>query len=112
MKVIIKRSSVWGVEPGSKPVDGARIETVWVIDERNVPSIFEYDALPNHRPWASTGRNHRETGRGTITREVPEIHWVIDIDDLWEFSARVGHQLVVGTTIGFPMVEIYDDYRE
>lgn len=113
MKVIIKRASgPWTIEPDQPPVDGARVETVWVTDSCGFASFHAYDtSSPKIRPWTSVGRNHRETGGG-ITRELAEEHWVIEIDDLWAFSAMVGHQLVIGTDGGFPTVQIYDDYLE
>jgi hypothetical protein len=112
MKVIITRTSQWSVDPGRPPVEGARIERVWVTESRIVKTFHDYDSRgPRTDPWTSVGRNHRETENG-ITREIEKEHWVIDIDDVWAFAKLVDRELVISAGEGFPSVEIYDDYRE
>ena len=69
--------------------------------------------------WLSIGTNHRFNNKGYITRDLGEIDsWGMEIntlEELMEFKNRVGEELVIGRSFSnpeFPMIEIYDDYRE
>lgn len=118
MRCIVRRTSQWAFDKDNPPCEGAYVHPFVYTDVRTFATPEEFDAKLAARegPWLSKGTNHRIVdgmiARDTGTRE----HWCVDVDDVWEFARRVGHELVLSFTkpsdTAHPSIEIYDDYRE
>lgn len=115
----ITRTSSWNEE--NPPCDGCIRIKVTRVDTRTLGSAEEFDKRYGkaHGTWLSIGTNHRFNKYGYITRDLGEVDsWGIEIntlEELMELKERVGEELVFGSSWHnpeFPMIEIYDDYRE
>lgn len=115
----VTRTSSWSEE--NPPCDGCIPIKIRRVETRTLGSAEEFDARFGKREgeWFSVGTNHRFNNQGYITRDREEVDtWGMEIntlEELIEFKNRVGEELVIGTSYNnpeFPMIEIYDDYRE
>ena len=115
----ITRTSSWNEE--NPPCDGCIRIKVTRVDIRTLGSAEEFDRRysKTQGTWYSIGKNHRFSRNGYIARDLGEYDsWGIEIntlEELMELKNRVGSELVIGSSYynpEFPMIEIYDDYRE
>ena len=115
----ITRTSSWNEE--NPPCDGCIRIKVTRVDTRTLGSAEEFDRRhgKTQGTWFSIGTNHRFNKDGYITRDLGEVDsWGIEIntlEELMELKNRVGEELVITNSYAdreFPMIEIYDDYRE
>ena len=115
----IIRTSSW--DHDNPPCDGCIPIKITKVETRTLGSAEEFDARFGKREgkWFSVGSNHRFNSKGYITRDIGENDsWGIEIntlEELMKLKNRVGEELVIGNSWHnpeFPIIEIYDDYRE
>lgn len=115
----VTRTSSFNEE--NPPCDGCVRIKITKVETFTLGSAEEFDRRhgKTRGKWFSVGTNHRFNKDGCITRDLGEIDsWGIEIntlEELMEFKDRMGSELVIGDSIyspEFPMIEIYDDYRE
>ena len=115
----ITKTSSW--DYSNPPCDGCIPIKITRVDTRTLGSAEAFDKIhgKTQGTWLSMGTNHRFNKDGYITRDLGEWDsWGIEINTLEElmaFKERVGEELVIGRSWNnpeFPMIEIYDDYRE
>ena len=118
MKVIIRRTSLWGDE--EKPIDEAVLvnRTLHYLDKRTVSSLEEAKATRWYNEFISSGTNHREEN-GYIVRdcEREESVWEVEIEslnDIISLFKKYGDIIIMGSTYSEYdfKIEIYDTYRE
>ena len=114
----VTRTSSWDHE--NPPCEGCIRIKITRVETRMCRSVEEFDRGVGRAEgkWLSVGTNHR-FDNGWITRDRGEIDsWGIEIntlEELMELKKRVGEELVITKSYinrEFPMIEIYDDYRE
>lgn len=118
MKVIIRRTSLWGDE--DKPVDEAVLvnRTLHFIEKRTVSSLEEAKAMRWYNEWISSGSNHHEEN-GCIVREVEVVRkvWEVEIDSLIDIISlfKKYGDIIIEESYYLEYefeIEIYDTYRE
>ena len=116
MKFYITRTSMWSDEKPCK--EAVREKYVWV-DERCASAPEDIPAFKD-RPtdwWYGEGNNHR-VENGCIKRDMEAEGWFIEISGLKELIDFIGKEGEVIVSFsenhisGYPIIEIYDDYRE
>ena len=103
-----------------KPYDKCIPIKLTRVDRRTFRTPEEHDerCAKHSRKWFDVGTNHR-IENGCIVRDLgTEDVWgfeINSIEELMTFKEEVGSELVICTSYtdrNFPMIEIYDDYRE
>jgi hypothetical protein len=113
----VTRTSSWYDD---KPYDKCIPIKLTIVDRRTFKTPEEHDArcAEHSSKWFDVGTNHR-VENGFIVRDLDTKDvWGIEINSLEElmaFQAEVGEELIIGTSYTdnkFPLIEIYDSYRE
>lgn len=125
MKFILELSSdsFYGDEYlSNKPLEGAILEYVDIIDARLLTTPEEFDKRFKgcYKPWYSEGVGHCINNEGYIQRVFPksEQRWTIEAntaEELMKIQKNSGHSIILSSGAGeyeFDVIEIYDDYRE
>jgi len=116
MIYILRRTSTYDENP--LPEDKRVFQkNITFIEIRTLPTPQAFDAKFSFSEgkWLEVGTNHRLIN-GHIARDLEEVsQWVIDLDDheLIEFAKTHGNIILQFSVKSyFPILEIYDSYRE
>ena len=116
MRFLVRRTSDWhGKKP---PCDTAFRTTLTVSSRSPVTSLAR--SLSDMPPWwRNKGSGHRieedESGKWFVREVTIDSPWFVDIDsleDLMELRTVYGPIILDNYEHGYPVLEIYDDYRE
>lgn len=113
MKFMIRQTSKYGDKPDVK---GVVEEIMPFYLHRRTCSEEQYNRLfakSEGGEWRSIGYDHTTYSGGIERKETTnETAWFLNVEDVIEFVKEHGECVISVSECGFPVLEIYDYYRE
>ncbi|MFQ3843328.1 hypothetical protein AABD41_01615 [Staphylococcus pseudoxylosus] len=115
MEFIVQRTSDWSV---NKPLNNAYLKQVENYDERTISTFDQFDERVGHMygKFTSKGRGHKIYSNGRIQRTLDWTEWCVNINDLNQLLklSKIKGDIIIKYDLdyNFPVLEIYDSYRE
>lgn len=108
----VERTSEWNkdVQPIEEAYKGKSIRHEWYL----LPSFEAFDEKHNCN-FTAKGTNHRVLPNQTIARDVEIECYLIEIktlEALMELEMKYGDIVIRRSSYSYPVLEIYDDWRE